>query len=74
MQVYSNPDFEIASFDTVEDLMGGLVNWINSHTSLKHNAEKLPKLIFANPNIIAEVAFGGELPGSIDANKLNILG
>jgi hypothetical protein len=74
MQVYSNPSFEMSSYNTIEDLMGGLVNWINSHTSLKHDTDNLPELVFANPNIIAEVAFGGELPSNVDAAKLNILG
>ena len=74
MQVYANTDLELSSFNTVEDLMGGLVTWINNHTSFKHDADKLPELVFANPHIIAEVAFGKELPGNVDAEKLNILG
>jgi hypothetical protein len=74
MQVYANADLEMSSFNTVEDLMGGLVGWINNHTSFKHDANKLPELVFANPHVIAEVAFGKELQSNIDAEKLNILG
>jgi len=74
MQVYANTNLEMSSYSTVEDLMEGLVDWINNRTSFKHELDKLPELVFANPNIIAEVAFGGELPSNVDANKLNILG
>ncbi len=74
MQVYSNAGLEMGAFNTIDDLMSGLVNWINNHTSFKHDIEKLPGVVFANPNVIAEVAFGGELPSNVDAAKLNILG
>jgi len=74
MQVYSNTGLEMGSFNTIDDLMGGLVNWINNHTSFKHDIEKIPGITFANPNIIAEVAFGGKLPSNVDAAELNILG
>lgn len=74
MQVYANTNLEMSSFNTVEDLMEGLVDWIHNRTSFKHEVDKFPELVFANPNIIAEVAFGGELPSNVDAAKLNILG
>ncbi len=74
MQVYPRVDLEMSSFTTVEQLMGGLVSWINDHTSFKHDVDNLPELVFANPHVIAEVAFGGDLPGNVDASSLNILG
>lgn len=74
MQVYPSVDLEMSSFSTVEQLMAGLVDWIDEHTSFDHDIDKLPGLVFANPHVIAEVAFGGDLPGNIDASSLNILG
>ena len=74
MQVYARADLEMSSFSTVEDLMEGLVSWINDRTSFKHDVDNIPELVFANPHIIAEVAFGGDLPSNVDATKLNILG
>ena len=74
MQVYPRVEIDEASYATIENLMDNLVEWINQHTSFEHQVETLPKLIIADPNIIAEVAFGGKLPGNIDASSLNIMG
>lgn len=74
MQVYPRVEIDDASYATIENLMDNLVEWINQHTSFQHHVDKLPKLVLADTNIIAEVAFGGKLPGNVDASSLNIMG
>jgi hypothetical protein len=74
IQVYPRVEIDDASYATIESLMDNLVGWINQHTSFEHHVDSLPKLIIAAPDIIAEVAFGGKLPGNVDAASLNIMG
>lgn len=74
MQVYPRVEIDNVTYATMENLMGLLVDWINQHTTFEHHVDSLPKLVIADPNIIAEVAFGGKLPGNIDAESLNIMG
>jgi uncharacterized protein DUF6647 len=74
VQSYPRVDLQATSFATSDQLMAGLFEWINEHTTFEHNIEHLPKLSFGSPQNIAVVAFGGELPAEVDATKLNILG
>jgi len=74
VQTYPRVDLQATSFATSEQLMDGLLKWINEHTTFKHNIEHLPKLSFGSPQNIAVIAFGGDLPSNVNANDLNILG
>ncbi len=74
VQTYPRIDLQTSIFSTSEQLMHGLLDWINEHSSFEYKIEQLPKLNFVNPQIIAQVAFGGKLPASVNASNLNILG
>ncbi|MBT7951065.1 MAG: hypothetical protein HN764_05530 [Gammaproteobacteria bacterium] len=74
LQIYPHVDLELSSFSTTEQMLEGLLGWINEHTSFEFKAEQLPKLEIVNQQQIAEIAFGKSLPSNIDASSLNILG
>jgi hypothetical protein len=74
VQVYPRIDLQMSSFATSDQLIAGLLEWINEHTAFEHKIAELPKLSFGNSQHIAVIAFGGDLPADVDASNLNILG
>lgn len=50
------------------------MTWINDHSSFEFDVENIPAVKKVNAQQIAEVAFGGSLPKSIDAKSLRIFG
>ncbi len=67
-------DFDFDSFNTQEELVSGLLGWINSHSTFQYDIDNIPSIKKVDAKQIAEVAFGGELPAAIDAESLNIFG
>jgi hypothetical protein len=67
-------DFDVDSYKNENELIVGLISWINNHSSFNFDLEKLPKIKKVSANKIAQVAFGGELPAAIDAESLRIYG
>ncbi len=74
VQIYPRVDFQTSSFSTSEQLMHGLLDWINENSSFKYKIEQLPQLTFVNQQIIAEVALVGGLPANVNASSLHVLG
>ncbi len=73
-QIYPRVDIQMSSFANYDQLMAGLLEWINEHTTFEHKIDQLPNLNFGDSKHIAVIAFGGDLPAEVDASKLNILG
>ena len=67
-------DFDWDSFNNENELMSGLISWINKHSSFEFDEKTIPDIKKVSARHIAEVAFGGDLPKSVDAKKLNIMG
>ena len=67
-------DFDFDSYKTQDELVSGLLGWINNHSTFKYDIDNIPKIKKVSAIEIAKVAFGGELPAAIDAKSLNIFG
>lgn len=66
--------FELDSFVSEEDLVSGLLNWINQHSSFTYDLSDLPVVNKVPAREIATIAFGGELPKAVDVDSLQIYG
>ena len=73
-QVEDGFDIDFDSFNTEEELVSGLLGWINHHSSFDYDIDNLPSVKKVSARHIAEVAFGGKLPKAIDPNSLQIFG
>jgi hypothetical protein len=67
-------DLDLDSYKTQDELVAGLLGWINSHSSFKYDVEKLPDIKKVTARQIAEVAFGGKLPKAVNPKNLQIFG
>lgn len=74
IQTYPHIDLAMSSFSNHQQLMDGMLGWINEHTSFEFKVDHLPKLDFVDKLEIAQIAFGRDLPSNIDASTLHILG
>ncbi len=72
--VDNNYDFDFEAYHSEEELISGLLGWINRHSSFEFDIENIPSVKKVSAQQIAEVAFGGLLPKSIDAKSLKIFG
>ena len=63
-----------APFNDQNELIGNLLNWINSHSSYAYTLDEMPMVKRASTKEIAQVAFGKELPKALDLNTLQIFG
>ncbi len=72
--VESGFDFDFESYNTQEELVSGLLGWINDHSSFDYDIEKVPDVKKVSPKEIAMVAFGGELPKAVNPDNLKIFG
>jgi hypothetical protein len=75
-QTHIEPGFDIDfnSFKSQEDLVAGLLGWINHHSSFEYDVETLPEIKKVSARQIAEVAFGGKLPKAVNPKNLQIFG
>lgn len=55
-------------------LMKKLLIWLNKHSAFEHDISNLPEIVKVSANEMLHVAFGNELPKSIDATTLKIYG
>jgi hypothetical protein len=67
-------DFDLNSYNTEEELVSGLLGWINDHSSFKYDIDTLPDIKKVSSRKIAEVAFGGTLPKAVNPDNLQIFG
>ncbi len=67
-------ELDLDSYNTQEELVSGLLGWINSHSSFKYDIEKIPDVKKVSSRQIAEVAFGGKLPKAVNPENLQIFG
>ena len=73
-QIQAGFDFDFDSYKTQEDLVSGLLGWINHHSSFDYDIENLPEIKKVSARQIAEVAFGGKLPEAVNPQSLQIFG
>ena len=65
------------NFDTntsQEELVAGLLGWINNHSIFDHSIDDMPDIVKVSAVEMANVAFGGDLPQAVDPEKLQIYG
>jgi hypothetical protein len=67
-------DFDFDSYKTQDELVSGLLGWINDHSSFKYEFDKIPEVKKVSARQIAEVAFGGKLPKAVNPDNLQIFG
>jgi hypothetical protein len=67
-------DFDFNSYDTQEELVSGLLGWINNHSSFKYDIDNIPEVKKVSSREIAKVAFGGTLPKAVNPDNLQIFG
>jgi hypothetical protein len=67
-------DFDFDSYKTQDELVSGLLGWINNHSSFEYDIEKIPEVKKVSSRKIAMVAFGGELPKAVNPDNLKIFG
>ena len=67
-------DFDFSAEMSEEELIAGLLKWINSHSSFQHDIENVPAVVKVSAMDMAKVAFGDKLPAAIDPEKLQIYG
>lgn len=73
-QVEAGFDLDFDSYKSQEDLVAGLLGWINHHSSFEYNVDTLPDIKKVSARQIAEVAFGGKLPKAVNPENLQIFG
>ncbi len=73
-QIIQGRDFNLDNFHNDRELVVGLVEWINAHSSFNYRADDLPEVKKVSSVEIAEVAFGGKLSEALDPDSLNIYG
>ena len=73
-QIQHDFDLDFDSLNTQEDLVAGLLGWINHHSSFEYDIDTLPDIKKVSPRQIAEVAFGGKLPKAVNPKNLQIFG
>ncbi len=67
-------ELDLDSYKTQEELVSGLLGWINNHSSFKYDIGKIPDVKKVSARQIAEVAFGGKLPKAVNPANLQIFG
>ncbi len=67
-------DFDMDAYATQDEMMSAMFSWINDHSSFSHDVTNMPDIMKVSAKQMAEVAFGGELPQSVDPEKLRIYG
>jgi len=67
-------DFDFDSYKTQDELVSGLLGWINNHSSFEYDIEKIPEVKKVSSKEIAMVAFGGALPKAVNPDNLQIFG
>lgn len=67
-------DLDFDSYKTQDELVSGLLGWINNHSSFKYDIDKIPEIKKVSARQIAEVAFGGKLPKAVNPDNLQIFG
>jgi hypothetical protein len=73
-QIQHDFDIDFDSFHTEEELISGLLGWINHHSSFDYDIDTLPDVKKVSARQIAEVAFGGKLPKAVNPKNLQIFG
>ncbi|HIM07102.1 MAG TPA: hypothetical protein EYG49_00990 [Gammaproteobacteria bacterium] len=73
-QIESGFDLDLDSFNTDGELAAGLLGWINDHSSFSYDIDNIPQIKKVSTVEIAEVAFGGALPKSVNPDSLKIFG
>lgn len=73
-QIEEASEFDLDSFNTQEELVSGLLGWINNHSSFKYDIDNIPDVKKVSARKIAEVAFGGKLPKAVNPENLQIFG
>ncbi len=57
-----------------EDTVRHLVQWIHDNSSLEFNDDVLPAIVWVSARAMVDVAFGKNLPKSVNPDKLQIFG
>ena len=73
-QIEARFDLDLESFNTEAELASGLLGWINQHSSISYDLDKIPDIKKVSAQQIAEIAFGGKLPKAINPANLQIYG
>lgn len=73
-QAQASFDFDFNSYKSEDELVSGLLGWINEHSSFKYDIEKIPEVKKVSSKEIAMVAFGGKLPKAVNPDNLQIFG
>lgn len=67
-------ELDMPSYTNEQELVAGLLDWINHHSAFTHKIDDMPKIVTVSAEKMAEIAFGDELPKAINPKTLNIFG
>ncbi len=73
-EVIQGYTFNITDYHSEDELISGLIGWINDHSSFNYKVDDLPDIKKVSARQIAKTAYGGKLPAAIDPETLNIFG
>ena len=67
-------DLDFDEHSTKDEVVAELLSWINNHSAFNHSIGDMPDIVKVSALDMAKVAFGKELPKSVDPDKLRIYG
>ena len=67
-------ELDLPSYDNEQELVAGLLDWLNHHSAFTHHIGDMPKIITVSAEQMATVAFGDKLPKAVNPKNLNIYG
>lgn len=67
-------ELDLQSYNNEQELVAGLLDWLNHHSAFTHQVKDMPKIITVSSEQMAKVAFGDELPKAVNPKSLNIYG
>lgn len=73
-EVIEGYSFNIADYHSEDELISGLIGWINDHSSFDYKVDDLPTIKKVSSRQIAKTAYGGKLPKAVNPDTLKIYG
>ena len=67
-------ELDLQNYNSEQELVAGLLKWINHHSAFTHSIEDMPKIITVSADDMAKIAFGDDMPKAINPQTLNIFG
>ena len=67
-------DFNVTSYSSQEEMISAMFAWINNHSSFNHDIKDIPAIKRVSNDKMTQIAFGDELPRSVDHERSTIYG